>query len=174
MHPNDGRVVSNFIIQALLRRDITIYGDGSQTRSSCYVEDLIDGLTRLMASADSIIGPIKIENPVEFSMLQLATIILDLTGSRSRIIHQPLPQDDPRQRQPDITKAQDFLGWMPMRALKEGLIKTIAYFEDLLRETGTTDILDESLQKKIEATEASGGMNRGSLVTIKSIHPPWH
>jgi UDP-glucuronate decarboxylase len=157
MHPNDGRVVSNFIIQALLGRDITIYGDGSQTRLFCYVEDLIDGLTRLMASADSIIGPINIENPVEFLMLQLATIILDLTGLRSRIIHQPLPQDDPRQRQPDITKAQDLLGWMPMRALKEGLIKTIAYFEDLLRETGTTDILGESLQKKDRGYRSFGG-----------------
>ena len=132
MHPNDGRVVSNFIIQALLGRDITIYGDGSQTRSFCYVDDLIDGLIRLMASPDSIIGPINIGNPIEFSMLQLAKTILDLTGSRSQIVHRPLPQDDPRQRQPNITKAQDLLGWKPVTSLKEGLIKTIAYFEDLL------------------------------------------
>jgi UDP-glucuronate decarboxylase len=144
MHPNDGRVVSNFIVQALLGRDITIYGEGSQTRSFCYVDDLIDGLIRLMGSSDSIIGPINIGNPVEFSMLQLAKTILDITGSRSRIVHQPLPQDDPRQRKPDITKAKDLLGWMPAMALKEGLIKTIAYFEDMIRESGTMNILGKS------------------------------
>lgn len=147
MHPNDGRVVSNFIIQALLGRDITIYGDGSQTRSFCYVDDLIDGLIRLMASPDSIIGPINIGNPVEFSMLQLATNVLDLTGSRSRIVHRPLPQDDPQQRKPDITKAQDVLGWKPNVSLKEGLIKTIAYFEELLREPGIVENLGEHSQK---------------------------
>lgn len=144
MHPNDGRVVSNFIVQALLGRDITIYGKGSQTRSFCYVDDLIDGLIRLMGSSDSIIGPINIGNPVEFSMLQLAKTILDITGSRSKIVHQPLPQDDPRQRKPDITKAKDLLGWMPTMALKEGLIKTIAYFEDMIRESGTINILGKS------------------------------
>jgi UDP-glucuronate decarboxylase len=153
MHPNDGRVVSNFIVQALLGRDITIYGDGSQTRSFCYVDDLIDGLIRLMASPDSIIGPINIGNPIEFSMLQLATTVLDLTGSRSQIVHRPLPQDDPRQRQPNITKAQDLLGWKPITPLKEGLTKTIAYFEDLLREPGIMELLGESSQKKIQATE---------------------
>ena len=153
MHPNDGRVVSNFIIQALLGRDVTIYGDGSQTRSFCYVDDLIDGLIRLMASPDSIIGPINIGNPIEFSMLQLATTVLDLTGSRSQIVHRPLPQDDPRQRQPNITKAQDLLGWKPITPLKEGLTKTIAYFEDLLREPGIMELLGESSQKKIQATE---------------------
>jgi UDP-glucuronate decarboxylase len=119
MHPNDGRVVSNFIVQALLGRDITIYGDGSQTRSFCFVDDLVDGLVRLMASADSVIGPINIGNPVEFSMLQLATTVLDLTGSRSKIAHLPLPQDDPRQRQPNVSKAQDLLGWKPITPLKE-------------------------------------------------------
>ncbi len=144
MHPNDGRVVSNFIVQALLGRDITIYGEGSQTRSFCYVDDLIDGLIRLMASSDLVIGPINIGNPVEFSMLQLAKTILDITGSSSRIVHQPLPQDDPRQRKPDITKAKDLLGWMPAMALKEGLIKTIAYFEDMIRESGTMNILGKS------------------------------
>jgi UDP-glucuronate decarboxylase len=149
MHPNDGRVVSNFIVQALLGRDITIYGEGSQTRSFCYVDDLIDGLIRLMASSDSIIGPINIGNPIEFSMLQLATTILDLTGSRSQIVHRLLPQDDPRQRQPNITKAQDLLGWNPITPLKEGLLKTISYFEDLLREPGIMEILGESPQKKI-------------------------
>src|SRR5207344_1244192 len=113
MHPHDGRVVSNFIIQALLGRDITIYGDGSQTRSFCYVDDLIDGLLRLMGSPDEVIGPINIGNPIEFSMLQLANVVCELTGSRSRIVHRPLPQDDPRQRQPDISKAQEILGWKP-------------------------------------------------------------
>ena len=141
MHPHDGRVVSNFIIQALLGRDITIYGDGSQTRSFCYVDDLIDGLFRLMQSGDEVVGPINIGNPVEFSMLQLAENVLDLTGSKSRIAHRPLPQDDPKQRQPDISKAQSLLGWQPATPLKEGLKKTIAYFEALLREPGTMELI---------------------------------
>lgn len=153
MHPNDGRVVSNFIVQALLGRDITIYGDGSQTRSFCYVDDLVDGLIRLMASPDSITGPINIGNPIEFSMLQLATTVLDLTGSGSQIVHRPLPQDDPRQRQPDITKAQDLLDWKPVTPLKEGLIKTIAYFEELLREPGIIKLLGASQQKKSQVGE---------------------
>ena len=142
MHPHDGRVVSNFIIQALLGRDITIYGDGSQTRSFCYVDDLVDGLIRLMHSADEVIGPINIGNPVEFSMLQLAQEVLDLTGSKSRIAHRPLPQDDPKQRQPDISKAQKLLGWKPATPLTEGLKKTITYFEALLREPGTMDVIN--------------------------------
>jgi len=142
MHPHDGRVVSNFIIQALLGREITIYGDGSQTRSFCYVDDLVDGLIRLMQSSDEVIGPINIGNPVEFSMLQLAQQVLDLTGAKSRISHRPLPQDDPKQRQPDIAKAQKLLGWKPATALKEGLKKTIAYFEALLREPGTIDVIN--------------------------------
>jgi UDP-glucuronate decarboxylase len=154
MHPNDGRVVSNFIIQALLGREVTIYGDGSQTRSFCYVDDLIDGLVRLMGSPDSIIGPINIGNPVEFSMLALAKVILDMSHSRSRIVHRPLPQDDPRQRQPDITKAQDLLGWEPSTALREGLRKTIGYFEDLLRDPHTKDLLSESQQELIQPSEA--------------------
>ena len=141
MHPHDGRVVSNFIIQALLGRDITIYGDGSQTRSFCYVDDLIDGLVRLMGSPDDVVGPINIGNPVEFSMLQLANVVRELTGSRSRIAHRPLPQDDPRQRQPDISKAQEILGWKPTTPLKEGLVKTIAHFEALLREPGIMDVV---------------------------------
>ena len=144
MHPHDGRVVSNFIIQALLGRDITIYGDGSQTRSFCYVEDLVDGLIRLMGSPDEIVGPINIGNPVEFSMLQLANIVRELTGSRSRIVHRPLPQDDPRQRQPDIAKAQEILGWKPTTPLREGLAKTIAYFEALLREPGIMEVVGNS------------------------------
>jgi UDP-glucuronate decarboxylase len=134
MHPNDGRVVSNFIVQALLGRDITIYGDGSQTRSFCYVDDLIDGLVRLMASADDVTGPINIGNPTEFTILELASQVIELVGSRSRIVHRPLPQDDPRQRRPDISKAQDVLGWSPRAPLKEGLTRTIGYFEELLRD----------------------------------------
>jgi len=134
MHPNDGRVVSNFIIQALLGHDITIYGDGSQTRSFCYVDDLIDGLVRLMGSADHISGPINLGNPTEFTMLQLASQIVDLVGSRSRLVHRPLPQDDPRQRRPDISKAQEHLNWSPRTQLDQGLKRTIAYFEELLRD----------------------------------------
>src|SRR5271166_3373150 len=113
MHPNDGRVVSNFIVQALLGRDITVYGDGQQTRSFCYVEDLVDGMIRLMESPDNIIGPINIGNPAEFTIRELAEIVIDVTGSRSKIVNRPLPDDDPRQRQPDITKARRLLGWTP-------------------------------------------------------------
>ena len=134
MHPNDGRVVSNFIVQALLNRDITVYGDGSQTRSFCYVDDMIDGLIRLMATADAVTGPINIGNPSEFSILQLAKQVIDLTGSRARVVHRPMPQDDPRQRRPDISKANDLLGWAPRTPLKEGLQRTIAYFEGLLKD----------------------------------------
>jgi UDP-glucuronate decarboxylase len=132
MHPNDGRVVSNFIVQALLGRDITVYGDGSQTRSFCYVDDLIDGLLRLMESGDEIAGPINIGNPAEFTILDLASQVIDRVGSRSRIVHRPLPEDDPRQRQPDISKAKDILNWSPRTPLTEGLKRTIAYFEELL------------------------------------------
>jgi UDP-glucuronate decarboxylase len=142
MHPNDGRVVSNFILQALRGQDITIYGDGTQTRSFCYVDDLIDGLIRLMAAVDEVVGPINIGNPREFSMLQLAKSVIDLTGSASKIIHRPLPQDDPRQRQPDITKAQELLGWKPTVSLNEGLIKTIEYFKNLIREPGIAELID--------------------------------
>jgi UDP-glucuronate decarboxylase len=133
MHPNDGRVVSNFIVQALLGRDITVYGDGSQTRSFCYVDDLIEGLVRLMGSADSITGPINIGNPTEFTIVELASQVIELIGSRSRIVHRPLPQDDPRQRRPDISKAHETLGWSPRTPLNEGLKRTIAYFDALLQ-----------------------------------------
>ena len=132
MHPNDGRVVSNFIVQALKNKDITVYGDGDQTRSFCYVDDLVDGLIRLMESEDDIVGPINLGNPTEFTIRQLAEIVIDLTGSGSKIIHRPLPQDDPKQRQPDISKAQELLGWQPVLPLAEGLTRTIAYFEELL------------------------------------------
>jgi UDP-glucuronate decarboxylase len=132
MHPNDGRVVSNFIVQALLGRNITIYGEGLQTRSFCYVDDLIDGLIRLMGSDSSVTGPINIGNPVEFTIRELADLVIELTGARSRIEHRPLPQDDPRQRRPDISQAQAALGWEPRTPLREGLKSTIAYFEGLL------------------------------------------
>jgi UDP-glucuronate decarboxylase len=126
MHPNDGRVVSNFIVQALLGRDITVFGDGLQTRSFCYVDDLIDGLMRLMKTPNEMIGPINLGNPKEFTILELASLVVELTGSRSRIVHRSRPQDDPRQRRPDISKAN------PKMQLKEGLGRTISYFETLL------------------------------------------
>jgi UDP-glucuronate decarboxylase len=141
MHPNDGRVVSNFIVQALLGRDITVYGDGTQTRSFCYVDDLIDGLVRLMGTKDEVTGPINIGNPTEFSMLQLASTVIDMTGSRSRVVHRPLPENDPRQRRPDISRAQEVLSWSPRTQLKEGLVRTIAYFEKLLSESGVREVL---------------------------------
>jgi UDP-glucuronate decarboxylase len=136
MHPNDGRVVSNFIIQALLGQDITIYGDGSQTRSFCYVADLIEGMMRLMGTPDSVTGPINIGNPTEFTILQLASQVIEMTGSRSKIVHRSKPQDDPRQRRPDISKAQEVLKWSPRIPLKEGLKTTIAYFDELLKDEG--------------------------------------
>ena len=133
MHPNDGRVVSNFIVQALRNQPITLYGDGTQTRSFCYVDDLIEGFVRLMASPDELTGPVNLGNPGEFTMIELAETVRDLTGSRSPLVLAPLPQDDPRQRQPDITLAREQLGWEPKVALREGLRPTIAYFERLLR-----------------------------------------
>jgi UDP-glucuronate decarboxylase len=134
MHPNDGRVVSTFVIQALLGQDITVYGDGSQTRSFCYVDDLIDGLVRLMSTPVDVTGPINIGNPNEFTMVGLAEMIVELTNSRSRIVYRPLPQDDPKQRRPDISRASTELNWSPRVGLKEGLIKTIEYFEQMVRE----------------------------------------
>jgi len=134
MHPNDGRVVSNFIVQALRDRPITLYGDGAQTRSFCYVDDLVDGLMRLMNTGDEVTGPINLGNPNEFTIRQLAELVKELTGSGSELIFAPLPLDDPRQRQPDISKAQAMLDWRPTAHLREGLTKTIAYFDSLLRE----------------------------------------
>ena len=131
MHPNDGRVVSNFVMQALAGEPITIYGDGTQTRSFCYVDDLIDGLVRLMNGRDDLIGPINFGNPGEFTMIELAEKIIALTGSRSELVRLPLPADDPKQRKPDIAKAQEQLGWAPAVPLKDGLERTIAYFRSL-------------------------------------------
>jgi UDP-glucuronate decarboxylase len=133
MHPNDGRVVSNFIVQALTGQSITIYGDGKQTRSFCYVDDLIDGFIRLMGSPDGFTGPVNLGNPVEFTIMELADMVLEMTGSQSQLVRKPLPQDDPVMRKPDITLATEKLGWKPAVPLREGLRKTIDYFDDLLK-----------------------------------------
>ena len=134
MHPNDGRVVSNFIVQALKNQPITLYGDGEQTRAFCYVDDLIDGFIRLMASPDNFTGPVNLGNPGEFTIRQLAEKVIGMTGSTSPIVYQPLPADDPRQRCPDISLANKQLGWEPKIHLEEDLVHTIAYFDDLVRQ----------------------------------------
>jgi len=134
MNPNDGRVVSNFIVQALRDQDITIFGTGEQTRSFQYVDDLLEGMIRMMNTPDTVIGPINIGNPNEFTMIELATKVIEMIGSKSKLIFQPLPSDDPKQRQPNISKAKEFLNnWNPNIQLQEGLIKTINYFEDELK-----------------------------------------
>lgn len=133
MHPQDGRVISNFIVQALTGEDITIYGDGSQTRSFCYVDDLVEGMVRLMHSSSDITGPINLGNPREHTILELAELTIKLTGSRSRVVFKALPQDDPRQRKPDIQAAQQNLNWRPHVLLEDGLKETIVYFKELMR-----------------------------------------
>ena len=133
MHPNDGRVVSNFIMQALLGRPITVYGEGQQTRSFCYVDDLVEGFIRLMESGSDVTGPVNLGNPGEFTIRQLAELVIELTGSKSQIITEPLPPDDPKQRRPDISIAKEQLGWEPKVALREGLLKSIPYFERVLK-----------------------------------------
>ncbi|WP_413875851.1 UDP-glucuronic acid decarboxylase family protein [Albidovulum sp.] len=139
MHPQDGRVVSNFIMQALAGEPITIYGDGSQTRSFCYVDDLIEGLIRLMETGDEITGPVNIGNPVEMSIRELAEAVIEITGSRSELVYQPLPHDDPVQRKPDIGLARRALGWEPRVRLRDGLKRTIAYFAALREELDATE-----------------------------------
>jgi len=134
MHPNDGRVVSNFIVQALKGQDITLYGDGAQTRSFCYVDDLIDAFIAFMDEDGDLPGPINIGNPTEFTIKQLAENVIDLTGAKSKLVYRPLPSDDPKQRQPNIEKAREVLGWQPKVALRDGLQKTIEYFDGLLKE----------------------------------------
>jgi UDP-glucuronate decarboxylase len=148
MHPNDGRVVSNFIIQALRNEHITVYGEGNQTRSFCYVSDLVGGLMRLMETPDDVSGPVNLGNPVEFTIRQLAETIIALTGSSSEIAYRPLPEDDPRQRCPDISLAQKLLAWAPRVQLRDGLMKTIEYFERLLR----SDPRDERLPIRLATT----------------------
>jgi UDP-glucuronate decarboxylase len=134
MHPNDGRVVSNFIVQALRGEDITIFGEGNQTRSFCYVDDLITGFIKLMDTGDDVTGPINLGNPIEFSIRELAEQVIALTGSKSKLVFRPLPHDDPKQRQPDISKAIATLGWKPTVELQEGLTRTISYFDTLLKQ----------------------------------------
>jgi UDP-glucuronate decarboxylase len=142
-HPNDGRVVSSFIVQALMGRDITVFGSGEQTRSFCYVDDLIEGFVRLMNSSDDVTGPINLGNPGEFTIRELAETIISLTGSKSKIVYRPLPPDDPRQRRPDISQAQASLDWQPAISLSEGLKRTIPYFEELLSSgAGKQDIAE--------------------------------
>jgi len=142
MHPNDGRVVSNFIVQALKNEPITLYGDGSQTRAFCYVDDMIDGLVKMMQAPDDITGPMNIGNPVETSVAELAQLIVELTGSRSQIVHRPLPVDDPTQRCPDISQAKALLDWEPRTPLRPGLERTIAYFDALLAQSGAAEERD--------------------------------
>jgi UDP-glucuronate decarboxylase len=138
MRPDDGRVVSNFIIQSLRNQDITVYGEGSQTRSFCYVDDLVEALLRLMDTPHNVTGPVNLGNPVEFTIRQLAEMTIALTGSASKIVHRPLPEDDPKQRCPDISRAQELLSWAPRVQLRDGLMKTILYFEQLLSSEGAT------------------------------------
>src|SRR6266568_197411 len=138
VHPQDGRVISNFIVQALQGEDLTVYGDGGQTRSFCYVDDLIDGLIAFMQSADEVVGPVNLGNPGEYTIREVAEMVLKLTGGRSSIVFKPLPQDDPTQRQPDITLARHALGWEPKVPLAEGLERTVAYFKTLLHTDNRT------------------------------------
>jgi len=133
MHPNDGRVVSNFIVQALRDRDITIFGDGSQTRSFCYVDDLVDGMLALMGTPDDVTGPVNLGNPDEYSVRALAELVVELSGSKSRVSYQELPQDDPKQRMPDIGLSVSLLDWRPRVDIKDGLLRTISYFEGMIR-----------------------------------------
>ena len=140
MHPNDGRVVSNFIMQALCNQPITIYGEGTQTRSFCYVEDLVRGLITLMESPDEVTGPINLGNPDEFTIAELARIVIELTGSRSTLVKKPLPSDDPKQRCPDITRARTVLNWTPTIKLQQGLVRTIGYFDQQLKKGQTAAI----------------------------------
>jgi UDP-glucuronate decarboxylase len=135
MHPNDGRVVSSFIVQALTGSDITVFGEGLQTRSFCFVDDLVEGFLRLMATPDDVTGPVNLGNPAEFTIIDLARKVVEMTNSSSKIAHRPLPQDDPRQRRPDISKAKSLLDWEPKIALEEGLTRTIEYFDKLMSST---------------------------------------
>jgi UDP-glucuronate decarboxylase len=157
MHPNDGRVVSNLIVQALKGESITVYGDGSQTRSFCYVDDLIDGFLKLMGTPSAVTGPINLGNPGEFSIAELAEIVLDLTGSRSKVIYKDLPADDPRQRRPDISIAKTELGWEPKIQLREGLVRTIAHFEQFLREDGTLKLAHHKRAPAFKAVANGNG-----------------
>jgi UDP-glucuronate decarboxylase len=144
MHPSDGRVISNFIVQALQNRPITVYGDGSQTRSFCYIDDMLEALTRVMDTPDSFIGPINLGNPVEFTIMEVVQTVKELTRSRSEIVFRNLPQDDPRQRQPDISLARQVLGWEPLIPLREGLTHAAIYFDDILRREGSEETVTKA------------------------------
>jgi UDP-glucuronate decarboxylase len=137
MNPNDGRVVSNFIVQALQGHEITLYGDGAQTRSFCYVDDLIEAIVRMMGTSSDVTGPINIGNPHEFTIRELAELVIEMTGTKSKIRFEPLPSDDPRQRQPNISMAKSILKWEPKTQLRDGLTKTITYFDNILRKEGS-------------------------------------
>jgi len=169
MHPGDGRVVSNFIVQALNGEDITIYGDGLQTRSFCYVDELVDGLVRLMESAPGVTGPINLGNPQEFTIAELARLVIELSGSRSRIVHRPLPSDDPRQRRPDITRARHLLDWRPVIGLREGLLRTIAHFEERLtdRLQRVRVVGNDAILRRPPVEVVAGG---GAVATSASLH----
>jgi UDP-glucuronate decarboxylase len=162
MHPNDGRVVSGFIVQALQNAPITIFGDGSQTRSFCYVDDLVGGVVRFMDSESSFIGPLNLGNPQELEIRVLAEKILGLIGSKSRLAFKPLPNDDPKQRRPDIRLAKEKLAWTPKCGLEDGLLRTISYFDSLLRQERT---VTQPLQRSTMQTRKLAGSNRGSRVT---------
>ena len=172
MHPNDGRVVSNFIVQALKDEDITLYGDGEQTRSFCYVDDLVDGLMRLMESPDGVTGPINLGNPGEFTIKELAEHVIDLTGSSSKMVHQPLPQDDPKQRQPDITRANDALDWAPSIALRDGLSKTISYFDQLFTEMNSPASSGVDQSRSNGANKTARSRKPGCANVSSKIHEP--
>ena len=154
MNPNDGRVVSNFIVQALRGQAITLYGDGLQTRSFCYIDDLIEAIVRMMETPSDVTGPINIGNPHEFTIRELAELVIEMTGTKSKIRFEPLPSDDPRQRQPDISMAKSTLKWEPKTQLPEGLTKTIAYFEETLRKG------EVSIRKRAKANVFSMGLRR--------------
>jgi UDP-glucuronate decarboxylase len=158
MHPQDGRVVSNFIVQALRGQEITIYGEGTQTRSFCYVDDLVEGIVRMMDTPMDVTGPINIGNPHEFTIRELAELVIEMTGTKSKIRFEPLPSDDPRQRRPDITMAKSILKWGPKTQLRDGLIKTIAYFENILRKQGS-----HRLRGPGSAGETAAGLSRGAI-----------
>ncbi len=164
MHPNDGRVVSNFIVQALKGEDITIYGDGAQTRSFCYVDDLIEGLVRLMRTADDFTGPVNIGNPAEFTIAELAREVVRLTGSDSQLVFRPLPADDPKQRRPDIALAQDKLRWAPKVQLAQGLAKTVDYFRERIMDEQVADLA--ALARRVRSRP-----HRSETAPVSEVYP---
>jgi UDP-glucuronate decarboxylase len=169
MHPNDGRVVSNFIVRALRNQEITVYGDGTQTRSFCYIDDLVDALIRLMDTPEDFTGPVNLGNPAEFTILELAEMIIALAGSSSSIVHRPLPADDPKRRCPDIAKAREVLGWSPRIRLKDGLKKTIAYFESLLY--SSVESLEEARNAKVKALGSLPTQSKVLSSTLPGTQP---